>query len=59
MEIGRLILELCEYAKNKNLISEGDCAYTVSRLMEILSVSSIEGEPPGEVRGLSEILGDI
>ena len=42
MNPGTLIYEIIEYAKLKNLISDEDEAYSTSRLMEILSVSSIE-----------------
>ena len=59
MKIGTLIAELIEYAKSKNLVCEEDEAYTVSRLMEILSLSSLEGNSPCEIRPLSEILSDI
>lgn len=59
MNLGTLIYELTEYAKQKNLISEEDEAYAVSRLMEILSLSSLDGEKPETVRELSEILSDI
>ena len=59
MKIGTLIKELTEYALAKNLITEEDRAYSVSRLMEILSLSSPEGEEPEKVRELSEILSDI
>ena len=59
MKIGTLIAELIEYAKSKNLVCEEDEAYTVSRLMEILSLSSLDGNSPCEIRPLSEILSDI
>lgn len=59
MKIGTLLTELIEYAKAKNLISEEDSAYSLSRLMEILSLSSLELETLDGIRELSEILSDI
>jgi len=59
MKIGTLLTELVEYAKAKNLISEEDSAYSLSRLMEILSLSSLESETLNGIRELSEILSDI
>ena len=59
MKISELILELVEYATRKELISEEDKAYSVSRVMEILSVSELEGRVPESVRELSAILSDI
>ena len=59
MKTGTLIAELIEYAKRKNLISEYDTALATSRLMEILSVDSLEGDFPDRARALSEILSDV
>lgn len=59
MKIGTLILELIEYAKSKNLVCEEDEAYSTSRLMEILSLSSLDADFSGSARELSEILSDV
>jgi len=59
MEIGTLVRELLKYGKTKGLISEEDESYTASRLMEILSLSSLDGDEPMRHRELSEILSDI
>ena len=59
MNPSALISELIEYAKQKNMISEEDEAYSASRLMEILSLSSVEPTKPKAVREISEILSDV
>ncbi len=59
MKIGLLIGELTEYAKINGLIEEADEAYSVSRIMEILSLSSVQLEAPSEKRELCEILSDV
>ena len=59
MEIGTLVRELLKYGKIKGLISDEDESYTASRLMEILSLSSLDGDEPTHQRALSEILSDI
>ena len=59
MKISALVTELIEYAKTKNLISEEDSAYSFSKVMEILGISSLESESLSKIRELSEILSDI
>ena len=59
MNAGTLVRELTEYAITKNLVSEEDRAYTHSRLMEILSLSSLDGDFPEKIRELCDILSDI
>ena len=59
MKIGELIIELVEYARTKALISDEDKAYSISKLMEILSVSELDGREPEAVRELASILSDI
>ncbi|MBQ5801382.1 MAG: galactose-1-phosphate uridylyltransferase, partial [Clostridia bacterium] len=59
MKIDSVLSELIEYAEEKGLISEWDEAYSLSKIMEILSLSSIEREKAKRVRPLSEILADI
>ncbi len=59
MKPDTLIYEIIEYAKSKKLISDDDRAYSISRIMEILSLSEIGEKEITDVRELSEILSDI
>ncbi len=59
MKIGLAIGDLIEYSKANSLISEEDAAYSVSRIMEILALDSVELSRSEEPRELSEILSDI
>ena len=59
MKISELIIELVEYARTKALISDEDKAYSISKLMEMLSVSELDGREPEAVRELASILSDI
>ena len=59
MKIDALIKELVSYAKRCELIDEYDVAYATSRLMEILSLDSIEDTTPEVERDISDILSDI
>ena len=59
MKIGTLIKELIDYGRACNLIAIEDTAYVTSRLMELLSLSSLDGEKPEKAREISEILSDV
>ena len=57
-DVNKIITELTEYAEEKKLICPEDRAYSVARLMKILSVSDYEKTEITEKRALHEILSD-
>ncbi|MBR5139664.1 MAG: UDP-glucose--hexose-1-phosphate uridylyltransferase [Clostridia bacterium] len=59
MKIDILVRELIAYAKRQELVCEYDEAYATSRLMEILSLDSLDEGVPEVERELSDILSDI
>ncbi len=56
-----LIYELTDYAISKSLIEKEDEAYTVSRLMELFEISSIEKkrDTGAPIRQICDILNDL